>query len=101
MTDEGVLALIHRRRDRAIAAILGVKERDADCYLPPEVARRLRKTVLDQINGLTETFEDLMDTMGSEDDDHDVVVNEVWLNQIAEMHRALVGSNGNGAGPCP
>lgn len=44
--------LIARRRDRAIAIVLSVKERECDEFLPDEASRKLRKAVLDQFNDL-------------------------------------------------
>lgn len=96
MSDQRVLDLLHRRRDRAIAAILGVKERDADPHLPPDVARKLRKAVLDQLNDLTAMVEDLLATVGPEDDGEavGVVLNGHWLAKLGEIHDVVVVSNG-------
>jgi hypothetical protein len=36
------------------------KERDCDQYLPPEVSRKFRKVILDQINDLHEFASDML-----------------------------------------
>lgn len=83
--------LINRRRDRAIGAILGVKERVADRHLPPEAARLLRKAVLDQVNDFAGLAADLVATL--EDNQSDgVVLNELYLQKIAEIHDAVVAT---------
>lgn len=91
MTDSLITDLIGRRRDRAIAAILGVKEREVDKHLPVATQRLLRKVVLDQLNDFTSMVEDLLASMGPEDGS--VVLNEHYLAKIAEIHEVVV-SNG-------
>lgn len=54
--------LLARRRDRAIAIVLGVKERECDEFLTPEASRKLRKVVLDQFNDLFGFCADLLET---------------------------------------
>lgn len=91
MTDEVVILLIRRRRDKAIAAILGVKEREADPHLPVDVRRALRKVVLDQLNDLTALVEDLVSALTTAQDGT-VVLNELYLTKIAEIHEAVTAS---------
>lgn len=74
--------LLKRRRDRSIAIILNVKEREADVHLPPEVARKLRKVVLDQLNEFHEVCVDVLESV----DNGDVVLNERYLRKIDELH---------------
>lgn len=88
MTDSAITDLIDRRRDRAIAAILGVKEREADPFLSPEASRKLRKVVLDQLNDLTSLFGDLVGALSSTQADG-VVLNEFYLEKITEIHDAV------------
>lgn len=78
--------LLRRRKDRAIAIILGVKEREADHMLPPEVQRKLRKVVLDALN---DYYEMTLDVMGSLDTG-EVVLNGEYLAKIDELHDTLV-----------
>lgn len=94
MTDDVVTDLINRRRDKAIAAILGVKEREADPHLPEGARRALRKVVLDQLNDLTGLVADLVAALTTAQDDT-VVLNELYLTKIAEIHEAVT-ANGNG-----
>lgn len=70
-----------RRRDRAIAELLGFKEREVDYYLPDDVAARLRKEILDQVNDLTHTAFDLL---GSG-------FNQEFLDRIDEIYVAVTG----------
>lgn len=95
---DGVLAdVLARRRDRAIGAILGVKEREADPHLPPDAARKLRKVVLDQLNDYHSMVTDILGSLlaAQEEDGAVVVLNGHWLEKIAAIHDAVVG-NGSG-----
>ena len=88
MTDKDVL--LRKRRDRAIAIVLGLKERECDQYLPPQVSAKLRKVILDQMNDLYDTC---LDLLGSSDDGS-VVLNELYQRKIDDMYELLV-SNGS------
>lgn len=78
--------LISKRKDRAIAIILTVKEKECDEYLPEDVSYALRKAVLDQINSL---YDLVLDVMGSLDADS-VELNQHYLDMLSEVHRALL-----------
>lgn len=69
--------LLRRRRDRAIATILGVKEREADQFLPDSVSAKLRKTVLDQVNEFYDMCIDLMNANAAHGD-----VNVHYLERV-------------------
>lgn len=90
--------MLAKRRDRAIAVILGVKERECDPYLPAEASARLRKVVLDQLNDFYELTMDLARSF----DQGDVVLNDAYLDKIDELHsgvveiQRLLAVNGNG-----
>lgn len=71
-----------KRRNRAIATILGFKDRELDEYLPPEVSERFRKEILDQINELCDVAIDLISSSAQ--------VNQVYLDRIDEIHAAVV-----------
>lgn len=81
--------LLKRRRDRAIAIILSIKERECDPHLPREARAKLRKVVLDQFN---EFYDVTMDIMQSLDPDDRVVLNELWLRKLDEIHKAVVAN---------
>lgn len=85
----GIKDLITRRRNRAIAIILTAKEDLCDSHISDESSLALRKIVLDQVNELCDLFVDLMDTV----DDSSIVMNEIYLSKIDEIHRALTGSD--------
>lgn len=82
--------VLSRRRDRAIAIILGVKERDCDRHLPPEISKKLRKVVLDQLNEFYDLTLDLMRSL----DTGEVVLNEHYLRKIDELHKAVINGSG-------
>lgn len=94
VNNDVVTDLVRRRRDKALAAILGVKEREADPHLPVEVRRALRKVVLDQVNDLVGLVEDLLGAVATAQDGT-VVLNELYLTKIAEIHEAVT-ANGHG-----
>ncbi len=82
--------LLAKRRDRVIAIVLGVKERECDQHLPPEVQAKLRKVVLDQMNEFCELALDLLRSESGSG-----IVNEHFLEKLDAIHAAVVG-NGNG-----
>jgi hypothetical protein len=75
--------VIARRRDRAIAVLLGVKEKEVDSYLPPHVRARLRKVILDQMNDFHSLVVDVMRSL----DTGEVVLNELYMEKIDDLHR--------------
>lgn len=78
--------ILSKRRDRAIAIVLGVKERECDEYLSPEAKKKLRKVILDQMNDLTDVALDIMKSL---DNSSGAVLNEVWLDKLNELHEAI------------
>lgn len=88
--------LLQRRRGRAIKAILGVKETNADPYLPPEVADDLRRVVLEELNDLTDVALTVLDSLEQRLNDG-AIYNELWLDKIDEIHAAMV----HGTVPAP
>lgn len=81
--------ILAKRRDRAIAIVLGVKERECDKFLPQPAQTKLRKVVLDQMNDLHEIALDLIRSL---DSNSEAVINELWLQKIDEIHDAVVVS---------
>lgn len=79
--------MLRRRRDRSIAVILGVKERECDQHLPKDAQQRLRKVILDQINDLCDIMHDVAASL----DTGEVTLNEVYLDRIDQIHQALIG----------
>lgn len=77
--------ILAKRRDRAIAIVLGVKERECDRHLPPEARTKLRKVVLDQFNDLHDLSMDLIRSL----DTGDFVVNEVYLDKLDAIYEKL------------
>lgn len=79
--------LIQRRKDKAIAIILRMKENDCDPHLPPAVRIKLRKIVLDQLNDFTDL---VLDVVSSLENSEVVVTNELWLQKLNEVHEVVV-----------
>jgi hypothetical protein len=92
--------ILKRRKDKAVAIILTVKERDVDRILRQhpggeEASRQLRKVILDQIND----FYDIALDVASSADATDYEFNpEVWVPrvdaQLAEIRSLVGGGNG-------
>jgi hypothetical protein len=90
--------ILKRRRDRAIAIILSVKEREVDPILQNrQASHALRKVILDQLNDF---YALAVDVAASSDADTYEFNPEVWLPRIeGRLHDILVAvSNGNGTG---
>lgn len=69
--------LIGKRRDRAIAIILGFKEDNCDEYLPDDIKERLRKVILDQINDVCNFSIDVAEEK--------TVINEEFLKRLVSL----------------
>ncbi len=89
---EQLTALLAKRRDRTLGAILGAKERDVDPHLSIQVRHRFRKVILDEIN---EYHSMVLDVMSSLDMEEHVVLNDYWLQRIAEIHDVVMATNGS------
>lgn len=90
--------VLRKRRDRAIAIILGTKERECDAHLPAMASTKLRKVVLDQLNDFYDMCRDVMDSL----DTGEVTLNDEYLAKLDEVHAAVMDSRAgvsNGAGP--
>jgi hypothetical protein len=80
--------LIEKRRNRAITIVLGVKEKECDQYLSAVASQKLRKVILDQFNEFSLLVRDVMDSL----DTGDVVLNDVYIEKIDQIHSAVVGN---------
>jgi len=81
MDNKGFLG---KRRDRAIAIILGFKEDECDYYLPEDVSKDLRAVILDNINDVCDLAFDLMDD--------NVDVNQYFLDVLDKLEEIQNGS---------
>ena len=77
---------IAKRRDRVIATLLGLKERELDSYLPEHVRQKYRKAILDTINEFTDAVFDVIGSL----DDGTVVLNDIWLEKIRQIHERVM-----------
>lgn len=82
-----IAEVLERRRNRSIAIILGVKERDCDQFLTEEASNRLRKVVLDQLNEYHDFIVDIFRTV---DTSEQFVVNEHFLDKIDAIYNQVV-----------
>lgn len=76
--------VLERFKNRAIATILDVKERDCDEFLPAMVQVRLRKVIVDQLNDYFELANVLQESAG-----YGVVLNEEYLERIDRIFETL------------
>lgn len=86
MADRHVVTeVLGRRKDRAIAVVLGVKERECDHLLTAEAARKLRKVILDQFNDYYLLAADLVGSL----DVGIVGLNEEYLRRLDEIYEFM------------
>lgn len=83
MDNKGFLG---KRRDRAIAIILGFKEDECDYYLPEDVSKDLRAVILDNINDVCDLAFDLMDD--------NIDVNQYFLDVLDKLEEIQNGQTG-------
>lgn len=82
---QGVKDLLTRRMNRKVlATILGMKEREVDPYLTPELQRRLKKVILDELNDFLTLVLEVVDTV----DDESSMVNDYFLELLEQIHAA-------------
>lgn len=81
-----LMELLARRRDRAIAIILRVKEQECDQHLPMDASLKMRKVVLDQMNSFYDVCADVVNSL----DTGSTVLNDHWLQKIDELHDIVV-----------
>lgn len=83
--------ILHKRRDRAIAIILKIKEREIDPLLAHtpggiEASRQMRKVVLDQLNDFCDMA---LDVASSGEADRFEFNAAVWEHKINAIHDAV------------
>lgn len=97
--------ILKKRRDRTIAIILGLKEREVDPLLLQgpgggRASGMLRKVILDQINDF---YDMALDVTSSSDASTFEFNPEVWGPRIEgrldDIHRAVVSLGSNGKQP--
>lgn len=97
--------ILKKRRDRTIAIILGIKEREVDTLLSnvpggQKASHALRKVILDQVNDFYDMALDVASSSGADTFEFNP---EVWSRriegQLKDVTRAvehLASLNGNG-----
>lgn len=83
--------ILRKRRDRAIAIVLNVKEREVDPILLQEgggtaASRLMRKVILDQFNDFCDLA---LDVTASGEATKFEFNPEVWVPKINEIHRLM------------
>lgn len=78
--------LLAKRRDRAIAIVLGIKERECDRDLSAAASTKLRKVVLDQFNEFHDLVADILGSL----DSGEVVLNEDYLAKLNDIHTVVM-----------
>lgn len=84
--NQTVASILERRKNKAIAVVLGYKEREVDEFLPRDVQEKLRKVILDQINDFHGLCMDIYQSL----DSGEVTLNEYWLELLQDIHGAIV-----------
>lgn len=83
--------VLQRRKNRAIAIILGLKERECDPQLTKASSDALRKVVLDQFNDFYEMCVDVMKSL----DTGEVGLNEIYMDRLVakldDIHEYVKG----------
>ena len=82
--------VIDRRKDRVIAILLGMKEREVDHLVPSSTSLKLRKIILDQMNDFSDFVIDIVksleDGSGSVLNEHYFLRLEKKLDDLLERH---------------
>lgn len=86
--DSAAASILERRKNKAIAIVLGVKEREIDSRLPRDLQEKMRKVVLDQFNEYHETVMDVFRSVSEASPG--VVLNEHYLELLTELHSAVM-----------
>ncbi len=82
---DSVRDLLTRRKNRAAAIILGMKDDECDYYLPEETSKKLRKVVLDQMNDFYDVCVDVIESL-----DGSYIINDLWLEKLDQIHDDLM-----------
>lgn len=83
---DSIRELLTRRKNRAAAIILGVKDDECDFYLPEDVSKSLRKAILDQMNDFYDVCVDVIESL----DNESYVMNDHYLEKIDEIYMCIV-----------
>ena len=83
---DSIRELLTRRKNRAAAIILGVKDDECDYFLPEDVSKQLRKAILDQMNDFYDVCVDVIESL----DNDSYVINDHWLEKLDEIYNCVV-----------
>lgn len=90
MTEDPLVSLLDRKKNKMIRVILGTKER----LHPPELcddAGAFRKVVLDEVNSFFEQVTDIIETLQQ---DRTIAVNQIFLDKLDELRDELTSKVG-------
>lgn len=82
--DDATVRLIEKRARRAIATILGFKDREMD--LPDDVNDQFRKVVMDQVNELSHLAVDCLNSVSDAK-----ATNQFYVEVLQEIRDELFG----------
>ena len=84
--------LLEKRSHRAMATILGFKERECDPFLSERTSQQFRKVILDTINDYHALVVDILDSMTT----GTTAFNELYLERLDSLEDLIreVASNG-------
>jgi len=86
--------LLAKRKNRTLATIMNVKEKECDRYLPPEAQAALRKVIMDTVNDFYDVCLDVIRSV--EEADESVVVNWDYIERRIDLiYDAVVYEDGS------
>jgi len=85
---DNAIDIINKRSKRAIATILGVKEREADPFLPSAVSDKLRKVVMDQVNELVDLSIDCVKSAAEVEPGS--ITNDAYFDVLNSIHDTVI-----------
>lgn len=86
--------LLSKRKNRTLATIMNVKEKECDQHLPPEAQAVLRKVIMDTVNDFYDVCLDVIRSV--EEADESTVVNWDYIERKLDMiYSELVYEDGS------
>ena len=85
--------LLAKRKNRTLATIMNVKERECDQHLPPEAQAALRKVIMDTVNDFYDVCLDVIRSVEESDESH--VVNWEFIERRLDLIYDAVAYDGS------
>lgn len=87
MGNDTVKNLVAARGRRTSATILGWMEKHVYEYLPSELQSEVRRTILDNVNDLSDLAIDIVKSDADQ-------INEYWISELDKIHRSIKSLRG-------